>query len=164
MYDTSKDGIVTRANFEKLGQNIAELRGIQRGSAEYEKVLSASLARWEEYWKPGDTDGDDKVTLDEYLKFTDTVIAANVGKETDYRVDKGNFDSIDADGNGEISLKEFAIYLKSMGRSEEDAKFAFSKLDLNGDGKLSRDEFGRALYEYYSVNDPQAPGNWFFGL
>jgi juvenile hormone diol kinase len=163
MLDTSKDGIVELADFEHHGQKLAELRGIQPGSTEYEKILSASVASWETFWKPADADGDNKVTLEEYLKSADILIAANTGEETKFRVDKGCFDSVDIDGNGEITLKEYTIYLKSLGRSEEDAKIAFSKIDTNGDGKLSRDEFSIALYEYHASNDPQAPANWFFG-
>jgi len=163
MFDTSKDGIVELADFEHHAQKLAELRGIQPGSTDYEKILSASLAKWETFWKPADTDGDNKITLDEYLKSAEILIAANTGEKTNFRVDKGTFDSVDIDGNGEITLKEYTIYLKSLGRSEEDAKIAFSKIDTNGDGKLSRDEFGIALYEYHASNDPQAPGNWFFG-
>ena len=163
MFDTSKDGIVELADFEHHAQKLAELRGIQPGSTDYEKILSASLAKWETFWKPADTDGDNKITLDEYLKSADILIAANTGEKTNFTVDKGTFDCVDIDGNGEITLKEYTIYLKSLGRSEEDAKIAFSKIDTNGDGKLSRDEFGIALYEYHASNDPQAPANWFFG-
>ena len=163
MVDTSKDGIVELADFEQQGQKVAELRGIQPGSTDYEKILSASVATWETYWKPADADGDNKITLDEYLKSADILIAANTGEKTNFRVDKGSFDSVDIDGNGEITLQEYTIYLKSLGRSEEDAKIAFSKIDTNGDGKLSRDEFATAMYDYHTSNDPQDPANWAFG-
>jgi len=163
MVDTSKDGIVELADFEQQGKKLAELRGIQPGSTEYEKIMSASLASWETYWKPADVDGDNKITLDEYLKAAEILVPANTGEKTNFMVGKGFFDSVDIDGDGEITLKEYTIYLKSLGRSEEDAKIGFSKIDTNGDGKLSRQEFSIALYEYHASNDPQAPANWFFG-
>ena len=47
MVDTSKDGIVELADFEQQGQKLAELRGIQPGSTDYEKIISASLDEWE---------------------------------------------------------------------------------------------------------------------
>lgn len=163
MVDTSKDGIVELADFEQHGQKLAELRGIQPGSTDYEKIMSTSLDEWETYWKPADADGDNKITLDEFLKSADILIAAKTAEKINFRVDKGFFDSVDVDGDGEITLKEYTLFLKSSGRSEEDAKIAFSHLDTNGDGKLSRDEFSIAMHEYHDSNDPQAPGNWFFG-
>ncbi|MEG4576767.1 EF-hand domain-containing protein [Microcoleus sp. N3A4] len=163
MADTSKDGIVELADFEQQGQKVAELRGIQPGSTEYEKIISAYRNIWSIYWEGADTDGDNKVTLEEYLKFADVVIAVKTDEKTKLEQVKALFDVIDADGNGEIELKEYAIYLQAVGKSEEDAKIAFSKIDTNGDGKLSRDEFAIALYEYHASNDPQDPANWVFG-
>ncbi|MEG4207184.1 EF-hand domain-containing protein [Microcoleus sp. Pol7_A1] len=164
MADTSKDGMVELADFEQQGQKVAELIGIQPGSTEYEKIISTYVANWEIYWKPADADGDNKITVDEYLKSADILIAENTGKKTKLRVNKAFFDSIDLDRDGEITLNEYTIYLKAVGRSEEDAKMAFSKIDTNGDGKLSRDEFATALYDYHASNDPQAPANRFFSL
>ncbi|MBD1829154.1 EF-hand domain-containing protein [Microcoleus vaginatus GB1-A2] len=163
MLDTSKDGILELADFEQHGQKLAELRGIQPGSTDYEKIMSAALYNWETYWKPADADGDNKITLDEFLKSADILIAAKTTEKTNYQVQKGLFDSVDIDGDGEITLKEYTLFLNSFGRSEEDAKIGFSKIDTNGDGKLSRDDFSIALYEYNTGNDPQAPANWFFG-
>jgi juvenile hormone diol kinase len=164
MADTSKDGIVELADYEQQGQKVAELRGIQPGSTEYEKIISAYRGIWETYWKGADADGDDKVTVDEYLKFVeDHVIAVKPDEKTKLEQVKALFEIIDIDGNGEIELKEYAIYLKAVGKSEEDAKIAFSKIDTNGDGKLSRDEFATALHEYHVSNDPESPANWVFG-
>ncbi|MEG4207179.1 EF-hand domain-containing protein [Microcoleus sp. Pol7_A1] len=166
MNDTSKDGIVELADFEHQGQKVAELRGIQPGSTEYEKIISTYVLLWETYWKPADADGDNQVTVDEYLKFGDILIAANKdakNEKTKLGPSQAVFDTVDINGDGEIDLKEYAIYLKAVGRSEEDAKIAFSKIDKDGDGKLSRDEFAIALYDYHTSNDPQDPANWAFG-
>lgn len=166
MNDTSKDGFVELADFEQQGQKVAELQGIQPGSTVYEKILSSYRALWETYWKPADADGDNKVTLDEYLNIANATIARykdEKNEKTKLLPSQGIFDSIDLDGDGEICLQEYTIYLKAVGRSEEDAKIAFSKIDTNGDGKLCRDEFAIALLEYHVSDNPQAPANWFFG-
>ena len=45
MADTSKDGIVELVDFEQQGQKVAEFRGIQPGSTEYEKILGGVTTR-----------------------------------------------------------------------------------------------------------------------
>src|SRR4051794_12968434 len=40
---------------------------------------------------------------------------------------------------------------------------AFRHLDQDGDGYLSADEFITAIVEYWSSDDPDAPGNWAMG-
>jgi Ca2+-binding EF-hand superfamily protein len=163
MVDTSKNGIVELSDFEHQGQKVAELRGIQPGSAEYEEIISAYIGIWETYWKGADTDGDNAITVDEYIKFTERAIAAKAEGKVQLVTGKDVFDTLDINGDGEIDLKEYAIYLKALGRSEEDAKIAFFKIDRDGDGKLSRDEFATAMYDYHTSNDPQDPANWAFG-
>ncbi|MFD4156945.1 hypothetical protein ACFWR4_29895 [Streptomyces hydrogenans] len=39
----------------------------------------------------------------------------------------------------------------------------FDHLDTDGDGSLSAEEFVRALTEFWSSTDPDAPGNWWMG-
>ncbi|WP_392895447.1 EF-hand domain-containing protein [Streptomyces sp. LN699] len=73
-------------------------------------------------------------------------------------------DICDTDGNGLIDEDEFqTMYIKSLGASPADLKVAFAKLDTDGDGTLGRDEIRRATEEYYTSEDPKAPGNWLFG-
>ena len=37
------------------------------------------------------------------------------------------------------------------------------RLDADGDGYLPDEEFTRAIVEYWSSADPEAPGNWWMG-
>jgi Ca2+-binding EF-hand superfamily protein len=47
--------------------------------------------------------------------------------------------------------------------TEAEAADAFRRLDLDRDGYLSREEIFQNMKEYYFTDDPNAPGNWFFG-
>ncbi|MEU0007940.1 EF-hand domain-containing protein [Streptomyces sp. NPDC006314] len=40
---------------------------------------------------------------------------------------------------------------------------SFTKLDTDGDGVISRQEFIRAIREHFLSTDPDAPGSPFFG-
>ena len=73
-------------------------------------------------------------------------------------------DICDTDGDGMISLDEYtAMFANTVNASPEDLEAAFHKLDQDGDGALSSEEIRTAAEEYYTSEDPQAPGNWLLG-
>jgi len=74
------------------------------------------------------------------------------------------FDCLDVDGNGTISFKEYEVYLKALGETnEENFKRAFESMDLNKDGSISRDEYAKIRSDYGSCEDPEDPSKWFLG-
>ena len=73
------------------------------------------------------------------------------------------FDVIDTDGNGVISEKEFIMFFKCL--YIHDADFAintFSKIDLNKDQMLSRNEFTVA-FEDFMLNENESRYKELFG-
>jgi len=54
---------------------------------------------------------------------------------------KDAFDSMDANGDGNISPEEWQASFEKLGMTPEEAMAAFEELDVNGDGQISRDEF-----------------------
>ena len=40
---------------------------------------------------------------------------------------------------------------------------AFARLDLDGDGHISHDEFTQLYLEFFTSDDPEAPGSSFWG-
>lgn len=64
---------------------------------------------------------------------------------------KAVLEALDFNGDGKVSWKEFYnIMMKPVGLTEEDAKLAFSIIDLDGNGELSIDELTSAVVGYYS--------------
>lgn len=64
-----------------------------------------------------------------------------------------------SDEDGRIPVDAFT---SSCGRCRGLAH-AFAKLDLDGDGYISAAEFTRLYLEFFTSEDPEAPGNWFWG-
>jgi Ca2+-binding EF-hand superfamily protein len=73
------------------------------------------------------------------------------------------FDIIDQDGDGQITLPNYRRYFEAWGLDETLAELAFAKLDLSGDGHLSRHAFIQLCTNFYISDDPNVPGNWLFG-
>lgn len=162
-FDTSKDGIVEAADLELVGRKVAEIQGVHHSSPDYEKILSAHKAVWHGYFQPHDDDGDNKVTVDEYIQACESFIDSANLSDSAMDLNRAVFDSLDLDGSGKIDSIEFAVYLRAIGISEQDAKTAFEKLDADRNGYICRDEFAKSAFEYFTSNDPNAPGNWFYG-
>lgn len=58
------------------------------------------------------------------------------------------FDTIDKDGNGEISNDELRVHLDEAGYSAESIRNLFTALDKNADGAISREEMQFAFENY----------------
>ena len=162
-YDSSNDGVVEVSDFEKIAQKVAQNLGVNSGSPEHDKITSAYRVIWDGYFKPADVDGDDKVVLEEYLKATERFFGSPNAATMGTDLNKVLYDAIDFDGGGSIDEKELSAFLKAVGVSEADAKTAFSHLDTDKNGSISREEFAKNLYDYYASDDTGAPANWFYG-
>jgi len=162
-YDVSNDGVVTLSDFEEIAQKVAQKLGINPGSPEHNKITAAYRKIWDGYFKPADVDGDNKVVLEEYIKACERFIESPNARKIGTDWNKMLYDAIDLDGNGSIDEKEFSVFLTTIGSSEADAKIAFSHIDTDNDGFISREEFAQNSYDYHTSQDTQSPANWFYG-
>jgi Ca2+-binding EF-hand superfamily protein len=55
------------------------------------------------------------------------------------------------------------MYSRTLGLPPDSLNEAFTALDTDGDGHLSRTEIRTAVDEYYTSEEPDTPGNWLFG-
>lgn len=163
--DLNKDGYVGRSDWEQCARNLAALRGWEPGSAAYEDVMARHVAMWTTFWQPADQDRDGKVMLEEYLHLAEVQRRLGFTYEMKQvaRLFEAVFDTIDLDGDGEITRDEYKLFFAAWGIDTALAEAAFSQMDFNADGRLARSTFLQYGSNFYINDEPDVPGNYLFG-
>ncbi|BAZ24853.1 calcium-binding EF-hand-containing protein [Kalymmatonema gypsitolerans NIES-4073] len=164
MYDANNNGVLAKDDFEKIIQKIAELRGWKQGSTEYNTLFDKYIFYWQHIRDAADKNRDDTVTLEEWFAYHEKLLSA----KDSYEEQVGTlaalvYDVFDADNDGQLNIKEFEEVFLVYNIPRVFVPYIFSRLDLNGDGLLSKQEVLQLLYEFHFSDDPEAPGNLLFG-
>jgi len=162
--DVNLSGFLERSDFEEIGENLASLRNFEKGSDEYEGVMSAILTIWNNSRSFGEAKNPDEVSLEEWLKHEEKALETEeMIEQYMKKITRGVFDLVDENGDGTIQFREYAQILKAFRVEDGIAEFSFPKLDLNGDGVISKDEFVTVVEQFHLSQDRNAPGNYLFG-
>jgi Ca2+-binding EF-hand superfamily protein len=164
-HDLDNDGYLARADYEEYARRMCEALDLAPGSPQCDAVYAQTLAAWDtEVLRAFDTDGDNRVSLEEHLAAYDVSINDPVLRK---RLQQDYADSMvklwDRDGDGRLSDTDYVALLGCYGVPEEAARQAFRHLDRDGDGYLLAEELLKAVEEFHLSDDPDAPGNWLVG-
>ncbi|MFD9307254.1 EF-hand domain-containing protein [Streptomyces sp. NPDC060048] len=166
MLDVDGDGHLREEDLLVLSERLAAAFGMSGDAAKIARLRGAHTQLWAQDLSPMDTDGDGQLDRAEFIAGLREAVANDLGGilgRLGVMVDAW-MDICDTDDNGLIDENEYqTMLIKTMGGSPEDLKAAFAKLDADGDGTLSREEIRRATEEYWTSEDPNAPGNRLFG-
>ena len=155
--DWDNSGFVGKDDFEAIAANFANLRGEEPGSSMHEDLLEKFRFIWTTYWAPADTSQDGQVTPEEF------VAALTAAVESGVRSDDQLLPLIDADGSGGISPVEHRRFFEAFGIDTELSPGVFERLDTDGDGFVSQEEFLEAGAKFFFFDEEDAPGNHFWG-
>jgi Ca2+-binding EF-hand superfamily protein len=172
VYDKDRDGFITKEEFLRLAYLLAEYRGRDMSDPRSQRTLTDLENWWHGLSAVADTSRDDRLSLEEWLAFW-TAISDAVGDEamnggsTALGMIKDSVkvfvSAVDTDGDQRVTLTEFQQWANGM-RLPGDTAAIFARLDTNSDGYLSLDEATQMMKEFFLTNDPEAPGNHFFGI
>ncbi|MFJ2648002.1 EF-hand domain-containing protein [Streptomyces sp. NPDC087420] len=165
LLDTDNDGGIRESDVVSLATTLSTAVGAQDPATEA-RLHAALGAIWSTDLKAMDTDGNGAIDAGEYR------LGVRRSLQTDPHGFLGRMGTLmqawttlcDTDGDGVISRDEYAaMYGNTFGVPRQSLDEAFTKLDRDGDGVLSREEINAAVLDYFTSDDPNAPGNWIFG-
>ena len=164
MLDFNGDGVVEKADIETMAIQIAGMRGFSPGSPQHEELHGSFMGFWSGVEELADTDKDDKVSLAEWLAYwTKVTESPQMYQSVNKPLSEFIFGLLDEDGDGQITIDEYRQFYKMMRMSEAFADEMFSKLDLNQDDGISMEGLLTLTEQFFVGDDPNAPGNLFFG-
>jgi Ca2+-binding EF-hand superfamily protein len=163
VWDADGDGVITTKDPEQVAQNLAKLQGLEPGSPEYERFYSGYMSYQNDFLKAVDVDESGRVTLEEWLAYHEKMLQDEQRFEgTALMVIEVMFALMDRNGDGKITLEEYGKSMKAL-RIEDITGKELQKLDLNGNGILSKEDVLQLTREFFYSDDPDARGNWALG-
>lgn len=163
LFDADKNGVIEQEDYEAMIQNFAQIRGWEKESADYKLLYNSFMRLWHQMVQGLDKNNDNQVTLEEFLGDRDQVLHDPSRYETRIKVGQLLFAILDRDGDRQGTVEELKLFYRGLRIDETLAEEIFPKLDLNGDGYISEEEFLQMGYDFHYSNDPDAAGNWLFG-
>ncbi|MFI7119436.1 EF-hand domain-containing protein [Amycolatopsis sp. NPDC049868] len=164
--DVDGDGLLTEHDHVLCGQRVAASLGHARGSQAEQKIIDAYLAIWRDLHLPHIPDGGTAISKEQFVTSTRGLAEDPAAASATVGALAEAFLAIaDTDADGGVGPAEFVAFQRGHfpGLTDAEADEAFAHLDTDDDGHLSADEFVRAIIEYWSSTDPDAPGNWWTG-
>jgi Ca2+-binding EF-hand superfamily protein len=164
LFDLDQSGVMDRQDCELVVQATTQVMGYAPGSPEYITYHAEYMAGWDALLVLADSDGDQRLTATEFC----TAFGKLMAQPEQFNAVVLGFVKTaitlwDSNQDGKVSEQEYKNYLLTIQVTEAEAADAFRRLDLDRDGYLSREEIFQNMKEYYFTDDPNAPGNWFFG-
>ncbi|MGI5170913.1 EF-hand domain-containing protein [Spirillospora sp. CA-253888] len=161
--DIDGDEALARHDFEQFGRSYAEALGLSPTSPESQAMVNRSLELWDLLERAAE---DGSLTRGQFLDLLQSLSADEASLIVDQvrRIGQAWFDACDTDESGRLDHQKHGQMLQNtLAISDAEADEAFRRLDRAGTGTISKSEFVDAFGEFVTSDDPEAPGNWFFG-
>jgi Ca2+-binding EF-hand superfamily protein len=161
-FDTDGDGYITAADLDADKAGVAAALNTDTDSDAYAAFEEGYKVWTDQMFADLDKDGDAQISLDEFLSFYSEASTEALADMCE-RYCSALLGMADADSDDRLSHEEYVRWaMAEGGASEADAEAAFSAIDANGNGYVSKDDLVRSMVEF-TVSVEEAPGNELFG-
>jgi Ca2+-binding EF-hand superfamily protein len=171
-FDVDKNGFIEASDFSQIANELAAKRGIDADTKERVNFVGMLMMWWEQIRLSADTNNDGRVSFEEFSQFWSGFLA-NVGVESFSGSSEGlnmlkssaslTFDILDGDRDGYVTFPEYSDWLTCW-KNNVDPREAFLRLDIDNDGKLTRQDIVGLVKDFFLSNDPEASGNSLYGV
>ncbi|XP_064596485.1 calexcitin-2-like [Liolophura sinensis] len=185
IYDTMKDGNLSRQDFSKLLTRLAEVKGLEPKTKEYRELqervngvwaglmkgsrfyrhnpsqLHLNITEWLEYWK------DFARAAKQCEGWPDTSIDGHVEYLWQRDFVDLVFDIMDKDGDNVVSRDDYVRLMAGLGLEKEASSEAYDVITRakNNSQRLKREEFSDLWLAYLTNENPKShPGNCIMGI
>ncbi|MCP5094083.1 MAG: hypothetical protein GY943_00870 [Chloroflexi bacterium] len=160
MFDVNGDGRIEQSDLDQFHTHLYEMRGVGPGDAQFDE-LNGRFAQFGQALQQ--VSQGKPVTLDDWLTFLSNVTTSPEMYQMIRPISESIFGLWDLNGDGHVSLQEYRKLCSVMRLGQDYADQIFAKLDLNKDQKITMDELMKLSDDFFVGDDPNAPGNLFFG-
>ncbi|XP_033217466.1 calexcitin-2 [Belonocnema kinseyi] len=161
-FDVNQSGSIDKKDFDLAVKTICDSRGWVPGNAKLQQTKDTLFKIWDGLRQRADSDQDGQISRDEWYSMWEEY-AKDPENAPEWQQIYMNFvfDLEDSSGDGSIDEVEFSAVCSSHGVEDSEARDAFKKLQV-GD-EVTREKFQKLWREFFSSDEPNAPGNFIFG-
>ncbi|NEO93010.1 MAG: hypothetical protein F6K56_23390 [Moorea sp. SIO3G5] len=164
MYDADNNGFIEQADFERFLETYSQLRSWEPGSPNYNSFQSKLMSRWDSMQKFADTNRDNRISLEEWLKYIENILKDQGVYEAEIRGIAGFvFSVFDTNGDDQLDLEEYRQFYRTSGHDENMANEVFKRLNFKDDDSITKEKHIELIDQFFYSEDPEAPGNFIFG-